>query len=367
MEHWQGILDATLLDIRLLDLGIAIFIFSLFFSLRKFITRIILKALRKIATKTHTTLDDKLIETIEVPLHFIFTLTGIYFAKQSLKLEAIDGFLDNLISSLATFVIFWVLYRLVNEFSMIFSSFSSRFGKALSTDIENFIIKTLRVIIIAFAVMTILQHWGVNVSAFVASLGLGGLAFALAAKDTAANLFGSLVLFTDRPFKMGDWVQAGAEEGIVEDIGIRSTKIRTFAQALITVPNANIANAAITNWTRMGKRRIRMSLGLTYGTTTEQMETILVEIRTYLANNPDIHPETIMIYFDEFGASSLNIFCYFFTKTTVWAEYLKVRESVNLELMRIIERNGASFAFPTQSLHIESYPENSLKGSSTPC
>ncbi len=231
----------------------------------------------------------------------------------------------------------------------------------MSKDIENFIVKTLRVIVIALGLMTFLQAWGINVSAFIASLGLGGLAFALAAKDTAANLFGSLVLFTDRPFKIGDWVQTDDAEGYVEDIGIRSTKIRTFAQALITVPNATIANSAITNWTRMGKRRIRMRLGLTYSTTTEQMEKILRDIRTYLENNEDIHPQTIMIYFDEFGASSLNIFCYFFTKTTVWKEYLAVREQVNLELMRIVEKNGASFAFPTQTLHVESLPDSFSK------
>ncbi|MBE0496244.1 MAG: mechanosensitive ion channel family protein [Campylobacterales bacterium] len=356
MEQFQELLDATLLDIRLQDIAIAIAVFSFFLLLRTVFTKTILATLKSFTSKTKTSLDEKLVVALEEPLRFIFLLLGAYFAKQSLKLEALDGFFTHLISSLATFILFWVLYRLINEFSTIFGAFSTRFGKKLSNDIENFIIKTLRVIIIAFGVMSILQIWGVNVSAFVASLGLGGLAIALAARDTVANLFGSLVLFTDRPFRVGDWIQTSDVEGVVEDIGIRSTKVRTFAQALITVPNAIVANTAITNWTRMGKRRIRMSLGVTYSTTTAQMEAILGDIRAHLASNDTIHQETIMIYFDEFGPSSLNIFCYFFTKTTVWAEYLKVREQVNLELMRIIERNGASFAFPTQSLHIESIP-----------
>jgi len=356
MEHVQEILDVTLLSIRLYDIALAIAIFFFFLFLRAVFTKTILAALKSFTAKTKTSLDEKLLDAIEAPLRFIFVLLGVYFAKQSLKLEALDSFLDNLIGSLGTFVLFWMLYRLITEFSALFSAFSSRFGQKLSSDIENFIIKTLRVIVIAFGLMSILQIWGVNVSAFLASLGLGGLAIALAARETVANLFGSLVLFTDRPFRVGDWVQTSEVEGVVEDIGIRSTKIRTFAQALITVPNATIANAAITNWTRMGKRRIRMSLGLTYSTSTAQMEAILEEIRVYLKNNEVIHQDTIMIYFDEFGASSLNIFCYFFTKTTVWAQYLQVREQVNLELMRIVERNNASFAFPTQTLHLDSIP-----------
>lgn len=358
MENFQEILDITLLSTRLEDIAIAIGIFFFFLFLRSLFCKTILLSLKAFVGRTKTTLDDKILNAFEEPLKFSFILLGFYLAKQWLKIEVINAFLDRLIYSLVSVLIFWVLYRLISEFKTIFSTFSSRFGSRMSRDIENFIVKSLRTIVVALGLMTFLQAWGINVSAFIASLGLGGLAFALAAKDTAANLFGSLVLFTDRPFKIGDWIQANEVEGVVEDIGIRSTKVRTFAQALITVPNATVANAAITNWTRMGKRRIRMSLGLTYSTTTEQMETILSEIRTYLEKNEAIHPETIMIYFDEFGASSLNIFCYFFTKTTVWNEYLAVRESVNLELMRIVENRGASFAFPTQTLHVESFPDS---------
>jgi len=361
MENLQEIFDITIMSIRLQDIAIATSIFFFFLFLRTLFCKTVLISLRAFVSRTKTTLDDKILNALEEPLKFSFVLLGFYMAKQWLNVEAISGFLDRLVQSLASVLIFWVLYRLISEFKTIFSTFSSRFGNKMSSDIENFIVKTLRTIVVVLGLMTFLQAWGINVSAFIASLGLGGLAFALAAKDTAANLFGSLVLFTDRPFKIGDWIQTPEAEGVVEDIGIRSTKIRTFAQALITVPNAVVANAAITNWTRMGKRRIRMSLGLTYGTTTQQMETILSQIRTYLKNNEAIHPETIMIYFDEFDTSSLNIFCYFFTKTTVWNDYLAVRESVNLELMRIVENSGAAFAFPTQTLHVESLPDSSPK------
>lgn len=353
----QEFLNYTVFDIKIVDIAIATTIFMLSFLLRTIISKVVIKALKTFTQKTATTLDDQLLDILEEPLKLSTIILGAYLAKEWLRIDAFDNILNSTIKSLCIFVLFWIFYRSLNKFEYFLSKFSEKFGKELSRDIENFLIKTFKLIIIIVGAMSILQEWGINVTAFVASLGLVGMAFALAAKDTAANLFGSLVIFTDRPFKIGDWIQTPSIEGVVEEIGIRSTKVRTFAQALVSVPNANIANEAITNWSRMGKRRIRMRLGLTYATHTAQMETILENIRHMLQTHPDIHQETIMVYFDEFADSSLSLFCYFFTTTTVWAEYLKVREDVNLKIMKIIEENGASFAFPSQSLYIEQLPK----------
>lgn len=356
----QEILNYTIFDIKVMDISIAISIFMLSFLLRTIISKIVIKSLKTLSQKTKTDFDDQLVDVLEEPLKLSTVILGAYLAKEWLKIDAFDDLLQSLIESLVTFVIFWMLYRAINKFEYIFSKFSAKFGKELSKDIENFIVKTLKLIIIIVGGMSILQEWGINVTAFVASLGLVGMAFALAAKDTAANLFGSLVIFTDRPFKIGDWIQTPSVEGVVEEIGIRSTKVRTFAQALVSVPNANIANESITNWSRMGKRRIRTRIGLTYATTTTQMQNILRDIREMLSHHQDVHQETIMIYFDEFENSALGIFCYFFTTTTVWAEYLKVREDVNLKIMQIVEDNNASFAFPSQSLYIEKIPDKNI-------
>lgn len=360
MEALQEFLNYTVFDIKILNIAIAIAILSFAILLKNIISKTILVTLRQFTQKTKTTADDKLLDILEVPIKFTLILLGIYFAKEALGINRFEEIIDSGIKSFATFIVFMTFYKAVDRFSYIFQSFSSKFGKKLSSDIENFIIKTLRVIIIVLGAMSVLQEWGINVSAFVASLGLVGMALALAAKDTAANLFGSLVLFTDRPFKIGDWVLTPNVEGIVEDIGIRSTKVRTFAQALVSVPNASMANDPITNWSRMGKRRIMMNLGVTYGTTAAQIENILLELRLMLKEHEEVHQETIMIHFNEFGASSLNIFCYFFTKTTAWAEYLAVREDINLKMMKIVQENDASFAFPSQSLYIESMPKNKI-------
>lgn len=353
----QPFLEYTLLGLPVahITIALAIFLFALLF--KNILAAIILKPFKTIAKRTKTTTDDKLILVAEEPLKFSIILVGAYIATLWLPFSNFDRVVDLIIKSFITFMIFWILYRIVDSFSNIFNFFSSKFGKELSEDIQHFMIKTMRALIIVLGIMAVLQEWGINVSAFVASLGLGGLAFALAAKDTVANLFGSLVIFTDRPFKVGDWIETPAVEGMIEEIGIRSTKIRTFAQALVSMPNATLANTPITNWSRMGKRRVKTRLGLTYNTSVEQMQAILKEIKAMLKKHPDVHQETILVSFDEFDNSALSIFLYFFTKTTVWLEYLHVREDVNFKIMEIVARNGAQFAFPSQTLYVESLPK----------
>ena len=353
----QYILDYNLFNLPITHIAIAITIFLIGFVFKNLIAKILLKPLKTIAKRTQTTTDDKLIAVLEEPLKLSIVLVSIYIATLWLPFRSFDHVVDLAVKSFETFIIFWILYRTIDKFSNLFSFFSSKFGAELHQDIQHFITKALRMFLIALGIMAILQEWGINVSAFVASLGLGGLAFALAAKDTVANHFGSLVIFTDRPFKVGDWIETPSSEGMIEEIGIRSTKIRTFAQALVSMPNATLANAPITNWSRMGKRRVKTRLGLTYNTTVEQMQAILEEIKTMLKKHPDVHQETILVSFDEFDNSALSIFLYFFTKTTVWLEYLHVREDVNFKIMQIVAHNGAQFAFPSQTLYVESLPK----------
>ncbi|MCF6173656.1 MAG: mechanosensitive ion channel family protein [Campylobacteraceae bacterium] len=251
----KEILAYKILDISLQNFFIALGIFAVALFFSTVLSKIIIDILKKITSKTKTKVDDQFLAILEVPLKFSIILLGFDISKEWLNLSKIDSLLDKFIHSFATFIVFWILYRLVEKFAYVFDKFSSKFGKKMSADIENFMVKTLKILVVIIAFMSVLQGWGINVSAFLASLGLVGMAFALAAKDTAANLFGSLVVFTDRPFKLGDWVQTPDVEGTVENIGIRSTRIRAFSQALISVPNATIANSPITNWSQMGKRR----------------------------------------------------------------------------------------------------------------
>lgn len=340
------------LEVDTYIVAVVVFIFFQFFRI----------GLRKIALsivkKTSSKFDDELVDSLKKPFDFLFIIIGAKFAIDILNLDGdIEHFLNQFIRSGFIVVLFWGFLNILTTIAANIHKVKNRFGDKISVDVANFIIKSIRFFIIILGAIAVLQEWGFNVSGFLASMGLVGMAFALAAKDTAANLFGSLVIFTDKPFKVGDWIMTPAVEGTIEIIGIRSTKVRTFAQALVTVPNATLANSAILNWSAMGKRRIKMNIGITYDTPGSTVEKIIKDIKNMLENNEDIHQETIHIYFSEFAASSLNIFCYYFTKTTNWGEFMKVREETYLEIMKIVEKNGTSFAFPTQTLHIEKNKE----------
>ncbi len=345
----------ALLGIPLYRFAGGLGVFLLFLVFRRLFTYIIIKMAHKIAKLTASSFDDKLLEVVEGPLKFAFIILGIYFAFIIMQING--EVFDKTIKSLIIFEIFWIFYNLVVVLDESIYRFAKRFGKELYREIGAFFIKSLKIFIVAIGLVSILQIWDINVSAFLASLGLGGLAFALAAKDTAANLFGGLSILADRALKIDDWIKVGDVEGTVEDIGLRTTKVRTFEKSLITVPNQIIANNPIENFSRRNIRRIKMRIGLVYSTTHEQMETILTDIRNMLKSHPGIAKNaTLLVNFDEFEDSSLSIFIYCFTNTADWAKYLEIREDINLKIMEIIQRHGSDFAFPSESVYIEKMP-----------
>jgi MscS family membrane protein len=201
--------------------------------------------------------------------------------------------------------------------------------------------------------LLIIQNMGGEVGSLLAGVGIGGVAVAMAAKDTIANLFGSIVIFVDRPFMVGDWVEIGDQEGTVEEVGLRVTRIRTFENSQITVPNSQLTTTAINNWSRMQKRRVKLFIGVTYDANAEQLEQAVEALRDVLRNDDRIDQSFWVVNFTNFGASSLDIMIYCFTTTTRWAEYLQVRQELFFEFMKAIERLGLDFAFPTQTVHLE--------------
>ncbi|HIC44469.1 MAG TPA: mechanosensitive ion channel family protein [Sulfurimonas sp.] len=363
MEAFTNFLDKSFLDNTGQQWLISLALFLFFIFLRGPLAHIFVSLLHKASKKTKNTLDDAIITAIEPPIRLVFVLIGLYAMLAFLKLPSdIDTFNAHFFHSMFAFCLFWALYRIIGIFANFVSEQQGKIANRFSADLALFFIKGVKLVIIVMGFVVVVQEWGYNFTGFLASLGLGGLAFALAAKDTAANLFGSLVIFSDKPFDVGDWIQTPDVEGTIENIGIRSTRIRTFAKALVAVPNATLANSPITNWSRMTLRRIKMTVGLTYNTNSTQMENILNQIRQMLKDDPDINNKTILINFTDFQDSALGIFCYFFTNTTNWQEYLMVRERMNLNIMKIVEDNKASFAFPSQSVYIESMPDNVQTG-----
>jgi MscS family membrane protein len=166
-------------------------------------------------------------------------------------------------------------------------------------------------------------------------------------------MFGSVTIFTDRPFQVGDWIKASGVEGYVEDVGFRSTRIRTFDKTLVSVPNSKLAGNTIENMDARPVRRVKMTVGVTYETKSDQMRKAVEAVREILRSHQGIWQDYWLVYFTDFGASSLDIFIYYFTKSKVWAEYLEVRQDVNLKIMSKLEEMGLEIAFPSQTVYLK--------------
>ena len=343
-------------DIPYIKLLYALGVFLLFLVFRKVFSVLVVGAVKKYASKTKSNLDDNIIKIIHEPLKFLFIVIGL---QLSLEVAGVGGdSVSKIIKSLFIYIVFWILFSSIDVAKESIYRFSKKFGKELYREIGAFFIKALKIVVFSIGLVSILQTWGINVSAFIASLGLGGLAFALAAKDTASNLFGGLSILADKALKIDDWIKVGGVEGTVEDIGLRTIKVRTFGMSLVTVPNQVVANNPIENFSRRDIRRIKMRVGLVYSTSREQLVKILDDIKSMIKSHEGISQnDTILVNFDEFGASDLSIFIYCFTNTADWAKYLEIREDVNLQIMKIVEENGSDFAFPSQSVYVESMPK----------
>ncbi len=355
LKEFSEILNQTILGYPLYKIVLALLVLFIFIFLRKLFILIVVKSIKRIFARTETEIDDKLVQAFQSPVSFLLIVIGIFLA---LKILGVDpGKALAITKLLIIFTLFWAVYNLINVFQEIFFKLGEKFGKEFSKEIGAFLAKLAKTFVIIVGFVTILQQLGINVSAFLASLGIGGLAVALAARDTVANFFGGLTILLDRTFRIGEWIKVEDVEGIVEDMGLRTTKVRTFEKSLITVPNQLLSTKPVENFSRRNVRRIKMTIGLTYNTTREQMVNILKDIREMLKTHPGIDNDQLqMVYFTDFGDSSLNIFIYCFTNTANWEKYLSIREDVNIKIMEIVEKHGAEFAFPSRSIYIEKMP-----------
>ncbi|WP_292661034.1 mechanosensitive ion channel family protein [Nitratifractor sp.] len=337
----------------------AILAFLMILLLRKLLTQWVLNVLQRLSERTATELDNLIIRELKRPIRFLFVIIGFDIFFKLIFLSQ-NHYVELLLTSMLIIDFYWILYALTPAIQRVLYNYSHASDK-LTMELSNFIIRILRLLVIILALISLLYNFGINVTAFVASLGLVGMALALAAKDTAANLFGSIALMLDRSIRVGEWIKVNGVEGIVEDIGMRTTKIRTFEKSFVVVPNSIVANSNIENFSRRGIRRIRMVIGLTYDTPPEAIQKIVYSIQSMLRSHPGIaHDQTLLVRFDRFDDSSLGIFIYTFTNTSDWARYLEIREDINLKIMQIVREFGSDFAFPSQSIYVEKIPKTPM-------
>lgn len=297
----------------------------------------------------------RLREAFEKPLRLFVVLTGLYLAVQYL-LPAQSGaavWFSRVYRSAVLILSGWGLYQLSSRSSSLLAELGKRMGLDASSMLIPFLSKTLRTLIVVIAVALVGAEWGFSINGLAAGMGLGSLAVALAAKETLGNIFGGIVIIMEKPFQRGDWILTPSVEGIVDDITFRSTRIRTFADAVVTVPNATLAAQSITNWSRMRKRRITFTLDVALDTDRNKLAAAVARIEGILRESDKIDQQTLFVKFTEFRDNGLGILLYFFTKTTVWGEHLAVREEMNMRFLQVLEEEGIRLAHPIQRIYVE--------------
>jgi MscS family membrane protein len=321
--------------------------------LRRLVTTIIFNLLKRLAAKTETTLDDKLFPALEAPVATFVMVTGIFAALKVLKLsETVDRSIGYGSTVAFSLVIFWGLLRAFNAIL----DHASEMAKERQMGVAAFmpwIKKTLVALFVVIGVLITIQSLGYNVSTILSGLGIGGLAFALAAQDTIANLFGSLVVAIDQPFKVGETVKIGANTGTVEDIGLRSTKIRLVDKSLVVIPNKLVSSEAITNLSRFTQRRIEQVIGINYDATPEQLRFIVEDIRQCILAEAAVDTNSVMVFFRDLSASSLDLWIVYVAQGPDFQQSLALKQRVNLEIMRLVAARGLTFAFPSSVMNLD--------------
>lgn len=309
------------------------------------------KFLRAKAEKTSTRLDDLLLNVFQMPFVCGLVLFGIYIAIQMLVLPpVVCPYIKMAFMVLMVLDIAWVInrfiYNVLNDYFLPYIENNS--NSKLDVNVVKAVQKIVSGLVWVVAILTTLTQIGVDVAAMLTTLGVGGIAFALAAQDTIKNLFGGFTIFVDKPFKLGDRIQVAGYDGTVEDIGMRSTRIRTLAGRLVTIPNYKIVDSEIENVTAEHSRKITLNLGLTYDTTPEAMQEAIDWLKELPKLIPAIKNET-KVGFITYGDFSLGItFIYYIKRRN---DIFETQSAVNLAILKHFNQKGWNFAFPTQTIY----------------
>ena len=338
-------------------LGILLIIF-LSFLIHKLLSFLLSRLLYKGASQMGY---DKLVRPYLLPvakpisLFIVFVFIMVAFPLLQLPVELAKYF-TFLFKAILPFFAALVFYKLIDVFSLYLEKLSGKKDSGIDDHVIPIIRKVLRVFVVIIGGLFILQNLDVNITALLAGLSIGGLAVALAAQDTLKNFFGSLMIFIDKPFSIGHWITSGEIDGTVEEVGFRSTRIRTFRNSLHYVPNGRLADSSIDNHGLREFRRFFMHIAITYDTPPDLIEVFVQGLRKIVDKHPKTRKDFYIVEFNEMGDFSLKIMFYIFFAVPTWPEELKARHEVLIEIVRLAEKLGVRFAFPTSTLHMENFP-----------
>lgn len=388
----QRVLPESVSSLMLAKSIVSISVFVILFFFRHLIAHLIIKLLSFFSKfLKNQEVQEKIKHDISKPILWFLIISSISISLAILAFPK-PASPDFVMWVNASYIITlsWLAISLFKGYGIAILGSIAEKNNTFRREVINLLLKITYFLIILVAVLVLLKNFGFNISALIASLGIGGLAVAFAVKDMLANFFASVVLLFDNSFNQGDWIVCGDIEGTVVEMGLRRTTIRTFDNAMLFVPNSLLANSSVRNWNRRKRgRRIRMQIGVTYDSTPDQIRACVQDIKTMLINHPQIakdgderpplshyeldlkqnivslddllgYKSNLFVVLDEFADSSINILVYCFSTTVNWGEWLDVRQDVMLKIMDIIASHNLSFAFPSQSLYIEEMPKVSL-------
>jgi MscS family membrane protein len=352
----------------LLDYGISLGIILGAVIAAKLLYWLSKNVIKKMTKRTKTNLDDIIVDMVEEPVVFGIVLWGAWYALgllnypvSELSAEDIEKgikipyshtrqFVNHLFNFLLVINITWLIARVVDA---LIEEYIVPLTEKTESDLDDQLLplfrKGLKIIVWTMGIVVGLNNAGYNVGAIIAGLGIGGLAFALAAQDTVKNFFGGIMIFADKPFKIGERIQIGDIDGFVEEIGIRSTRIKTLAGRLVTIPNSMFSEDAIENIDKEPTRKVVLNLGLTYDTTSEQMEQAMQLLKDISASHTDKIDENVLVSFNAFGDFSLGILFIYYIKKE--ADILNTQTAINLDILKKFNAAGLEMAFPTQTVY----------------
>ncbi len=351
-DLFLSVWDSGIMGVDFVQIIIGLIIFFVFLVFRGLISKLIIKKLELISKRTTNKLDDTFVKAMQGPARFLPIVLGVFFASYYMSFsDEMRSFIDNINRTLITILIFWIIHQIIEPVSYILSGLD----KILTRELIGWIIKSLKILIFILGAAAVLELWGIKIGPIIAGLGLFGVAVALGAQDLFKNLISGILVLVEKRFKMGDWILVeGIIEGIVERIGFRSTVIRKFDKSLAIIPNFQFAENAVINVSQTTNWLISWIITLQYDTTVDQLKTIRNQIEEHITNSEDFDTSIgIAVRVDKFSDSSIDMYVRCFSKTDEWEEWLSVKEKLALAIKQIIEKNGASFAFPSQSIYVE--------------
>lgn len=344
----------SLKAVDIIDIIVAICLIILFKVLSPSISYMIIKIF-KFNSKSKKSIKESAFYT---PLKIFFTILGVYIAVVFLNkpLNLPDNVMEIVTKAFQIISVLAFAKALASSFTTK-SSLIKRIRKSWKNDVEDsmleFALKVTRVIIYLIALFIIFAILQINLNGLVAGIGIGGIIVTLAAQDTAKNIFGGIVLFIDKPFNVGDWIQTPNYEGTVEDMTFRTTRIRNFENSVVNIPNSTIADSAIINWSKMEKRRYKFSLSFPLDTTAEQMEMISNRIKEMLIKEPQVIDDDIIISFENITDNGLSLLVYMFVVPTGYNDYIMLKDKINKNIINILHNLGVELSYPSTSVYIE--------------